>query len=723
MRVVAFDTETHLIVPGDLSPPLVCLTVAWTGTPPEWLPLHDPAAGVVRDDDAALLTSGAVTPEVVRALLSEGVVVGANAAYDLLVLVAHGTDLGADLLPDVTAALREGRVADVQIRERLIELAHGRLARKHDLARLVRTHLGPARGDALVALKGPDAWRMRYAELEDVPLGEWPDAARAYAIDDARLTLAVYWAQARTEPYVDGYPLVPPGGRIVSEDREARAAWALHRVSAWGVRTDSAAVEPLLDEWSRTAEEGTRAGVAGGWVRAPTDPPRPVARAVLEDWVTRAHRGDPPRTRTGRVTTAREALSDAADLDDAPDELVEYVAALRAAAGEPGTVDQRALRRVVTDAYGGHPPRTDPSDTFPSGQVSTSTEVLLHAATLPGAPGELVAYADSLQAGRYLALWATPLRAGAVAPICARYTHLVRTGRTACSGPPWQQTPQSGGVRECVVPRPGYVLCSVDYDVAELCALAQVQIWMGIGDTLARAINGGLDIHCLTAEAISRAEGHPRSYADIRAGYKANEPGAIRLRSLAKVANFGFPGGLGATTFVAYAAGQGVIVSQAEAELLRAAWLEAWPEMREYFARINRLLGERGSMTAQHPLSGRLRGDTGYTDGCNGFFQGLVADGAKHALWDLTCAAYGDPSSLAYGVRPIVFVHDEVIAEVPLDRAHEAAEEMARIMREALQAHTPDVRIGAEPALMTRWHKRAKTVRDTSGRLVPWAPG
>ena len=259
MALVAFDTETYLIEAGLLAPPLVCLTLAWTGAPPEWVPAHDPAVGVLveRDDatglTAALLTADAVTEDLVRALLREEAV-GANTPYDLLVLAAHAP--GA--LPDVFAALAAGRLSDVQVRERLILNSRGALAHARvSLADLVYRYLGEEPGRAVLATKGPDTWRTRYAELDGVPLEEWPDAATAYALDDARLTLRVYLAQADGPAEVGGYPFrvaTPHGPRIVTEDRELRAAWAFHLMSAWGLRTDPDAVEPLLAQWTTTAE-------------------------------------------------------------------------------------------------------------------------------------------------------------------------------------------------------------------------------------------------------------------------------------------------------------------------------------------------------------------------------------------------------------------------------------------------------------------------------------
>ena len=68
----------------------------------------------------------------------------------------------------------------------------------------------------------------------------------------------------------------------------------------------------------------------------------------------------------------------------------------------------------------------------------------------------------------------------------------------------------------------------------------------------------------------------------------------------------------------------------------------------------------------------------------------------------------------------MMFIHDEIIAEVPERNASEAAEELARLMREAMQTYCPDVRIGTSVALMRRWYKDAEEVRDENNRLAIW---
>ena len=81
--------------------------------------------------------------------------------------------------------------------------------------------------------------------------------------------------------------------------------------------------------------------------------------------------------------------------------------------------------------------------------------------------------------------------------------------------------------------------------------------------------------------------------------------------------------------------------------------------------------------------------------------------------------ALGKRTALA-GARIAAFVHDEILLEVPRDRAPEAAERLAEVMREASSVWMPNLRLGADPCVMARWSKQAKTLRDSSGRLLVW---
>jgi DNA polymerase I len=370
---------------------------------------------------------------------------------------------------------------------------------------------------------------------------------------------------------------------------------------------------------------------------------------------------------------------------------------------EDGTKDLKLIKALVTRAYNGAPPTTD------KGNVQTSEEVLSESGNV-----QLMKLASIATAEKELAAFLPFLLRGAESglPVCPEWNNLVRSGRTSCRKPGAQQLPRRAGVRECIVPRKGNLFFGADYDTAELRSLAQNIYWyMGKEGALMRALRAGLDPHLQMGAAIAGV-----SYDKIAAAYAAGEAWAKDARSLAKAPGFGFPGGLGARSFVDFAKGYGFTLTLDRAKELKRLWLQTYPLMNDYFAMVGSWTGA-GNTTITQPWSGRLRADTGYTDGCNTLFQGLTADYAKMALYRVTRAQLTDTSSALYGSRLVVFVHDELVGECPAEQAPEAGEELARIMRECAQEVCPDVPHGADPYLMSRWTKSAKTRRDKRGRL------
>lgn len=307
--------------------------------------------------------------------------------------------------------------------------------------------------------------------------------------------------------------------------------------------------------------------------------------------------------------------------------------------------------------------------------------------------------------------------------IQSRFEVLVETGRTSCSGGAksgaglatfqLQNVRREPGVREVFVPRPGSLLLSVDYSQMELHAFAQACLVLVNTSTLAERLNEKVDVHLWLGAKLGKFDYETAKPLKKQAPYS-------EARQIAKIANFGFLGGLGAASFKAYAkASYGVELTDEQARDVRNEWLATWPEAGKYFQFISRAVGQYGTLVQVR--SGRIRGGCTYTSGCNTLFQGLAADAAKDAGFRLARACYATPASPLFGARTVNFVHDEFILEVPEGRAHECALEVVRLMEDAGRVWMPDCPPRAEPALMRRWAKDAEPVyRD--GRLVPWEP-
>jgi len=288
------------------------------------------------------------------------------------------------------------------------------------------------------------------------------------------------------------------------------------------------------------------------------------------------------------------------------------------------------------------------------------------------------------------------------------------------SGTNLQNLPRAPGIRECFVPRKGHYFCSVDYNSLELRTLGQVCLWLIGRSTFASGYqkDSNWDPHTyfggqLLGITYDKA-------LELKATDKSFKKGP---RQVGKTANFSLPGGVGANTLMGQINSlykDGVIEKEytlVECTEIKEKWLDAYPEMRSYFDIADYY--SRSKTPADMPRTGRLRGGLSYTAAANNYFQGVASDLAKRALFAVTQACYCEPTSPLYQSRVVAFIHDEILLEVPEDRAHEAAFETVRLMVREASIVCPDVPFEAEPALCERWDKNMEPVFE-NGRLVPW---
>lgn len=285
---------------------------------------------------------------------------------------------------------------------------------------------------------------------------------------------------------------------------------------------------------------------------------------------------------------------------------------------------------------------------------------------------------------------------------------------------------------------PGHVLVSVDFDACELRTWSQACIWFIGHSKLAEILNdpkrcphkemgcrlwdsgGGSGQHYNASGATWRDQ-----YAWV---YDLKDKKLMKdVRGLAKGPNFGLPGGMGAERLVDYCYGNyGVVLTLELAQVICKVWREMYPEAQPYLDFVSRTIGKkRGARgKVEMVVSRRQRGDVGFTDASNGFFQGLASDLAKASGVALAKEAYSATSSPFYGARKMAFVHDEHIYAIKYqgqDHLHEAAYRMAKIQVDTAQAFCPDVLITASPAACFRWSKAAgDPVFDSQGRLLPF---
>lgn len=710
-----WDCETWLIRPAKLAPELVCLSIAaWDAV---WL-YH------VNDVYEPLTLLGTAAPpartakEAFRWVLKQPVCYGLNVAYDVAVCLAQWPDT----FEAVLEAYDADRVIDVGLSQQLIDIAHGKL--KFMRARWGYSLVGLERRllkrDRRAQKKGDDIWRLRYRELNDVPLIHWPPPAKDYAAEDAIGARDIGQHQWNSEDRK----------YLIDSPAQARAALALQLMMCWGVMTDPEKIKLLDDhaqekywELSYKLAKPEHGRLVRGtdviqrnlqWTRDVKAAKRRMVEVCQERGLL------VKLTDTGYKKYVKYLRDNGIeDTQVAPEEVLSLEEIERYA-----SVDEDACRR-------------------------TGDEILMD-------------FSLRVQLHNVIFTHVEDLEKGTVTPIQPRYTTLVDSGRTACSKsrseegkrvrsptngfqfqnpkrsytwiPPGEKKaiplfPPGVGIRECFVSRFGKYFADNDYSGLELCTGAQSCKDLVGYSMLAEALNAGLDPHLDFGATLKGI-----SYNDALANKHDKE---IKFyRQLAKIFNFGAPGGLGKRGIVAFARGYGVILTIDQATEYKADWLKKYPEWNDYFQWIRSQLEldieeldsdseteaiARVVGTFEQLRVGRIRGRCKFTEACNTFFQGLGADVSKRGMWGVTKRCYTRvPGSVLYGVRPVGFIHDEILAEVDIDLAHEQAYEMADVMCVEGNTLLPDVPVKCEPALSKHWCKEAEAVFDKAGRLQPY---
>src|SRR5262249_35870587 len=76
------------------------------------------------------------------------------------------------------------------------------------------------------------------------------------------------------------------------------------------------------------------------------------------------------------------------------------------------------------------------------------------------------------------------------------------------------------------------------------------------------------------------------------------------------------------------------------------------------------------------------------------------------------------PGGRMLGAHAMMFTHDEVVSEVPLDRIDEYATLHEALMCQASREICPDVFTGADTRVLSHLSKGAKATRDATGRFA-----
>ena len=164
---IAIDFETYLIGDGSIFPAPVCLST-YNGT-------------------EAFLLDKEEAREWLTEHLNKDTLIAHNAVFECGVIIKHYPELTNRVLD----ALDNDLIYCTKINESLWNIQREKALFGLTLAGLVAHYFATD----ISAGKGEDAWRMRYSELDGIPISEWPKEAVDYAIDDSIWAYKVYSKQ------------------------------------------------------------------------------------------------------------------------------------------------------------------------------------------------------------------------------------------------------------------------------------------------------------------------------------------------------------------------------------------------------------------------------------------------------------------------------------------------------------------------------------------------
>ena len=193
---VGFDLETHLI--GYEGRPTCPPAIVASYCMPE-----DSLHFLVKKDTERYLD------EITYFLKTPWLIVGQNISYDLIIIAKDHPEL----IPLIFDKYERGEVCDIMYIEMMMNLAKIGIISGNDegdyyrgekirdiwygMDTLAMTYLGL---DMSAEKKDPNSWRLRYSELEDIPLEKWPEDAKTYALDDTIIPLQILQKQLDMAP-------------------------------------------------------------------------------------------------------------------------------------------------------------------------------------------------------------------------------------------------------------------------------------------------------------------------------------------------------------------------------------------------------------------------------------------------------------------------------------------------------------------------------------------
>jgi DNA polymerase I-like protein with 3'-5' exonuclease and polymerase domains len=598
MSIIAADFETSLISLKEPIPRPIAL--CWYNG--DEVTIRTSSSGKMIDHIRELF---------MQAMREDKKIVWHNSGFDMSVIWKEAQQYN-DVKKLVIDLVEADRISDTMIREILYDISTEGVVRKgrYSLAAVGKNRLGRERNDK------EDGWRLRYAELEHIPLAAWPIEAIDYMVADVQDTYDIWMSQENERTDF--------GPRSMNTEKlQIGAALALNWMSARGIQTNQRKIQEKEGQLRQELED--------------------IKAFLAEEGFMRYNK------RSGY------------------------------------TRNRKALQEYVTDNFPVR--RTAPTEMYPEGQVKLSQNALVKFKDDPIVGAWLRYSTVEKQVSAYLQnlISETSL-------IYPQYDILKVTGRTSSFGSKnlpgtnIQNVPSNLNIRDCIVPRDGHVLVSIDYSNLELCTAAQTFYEIFKESKLLEAVNEGeepTDLHNRLGQRIKEVDGNRLSDKEYR--------------TMAKPIGLGYPGGLGARTMLTFAKDTyGVTFTEDQARQFKKVLVQTYPELGVYlqtYPYSNTLGGE----VFFYSCNGRYRSNCRYSEFCNGkALQSPAADGAKVALWECFKAE----------LPMLMFIHDEIIFEFPKDNFEQLIDLAQNIMIDAMQVVTPHTRITTEASVMDEcWTK------------------
>lgn len=464
MKVISIDYETHLINEEYPSPKPVCIS-AYDG------------------NKESLITGQGEIRTFIRTLLADTTttIVAHNMTFEALVTL----EWYKDLKPLVEEKIQSNQLYCTLVAEKVINNLRKKQKHRLGLDALVMDYFET---DISEGKKNPNSWRTRYAELENVPVEQWPLEAKRYAIEDSIWAYRLHESQQRI---IESYKTrgFNPDNLRKNISFGVESEIRLNQMAQFGIKVDPSRVEELERELH-------------GYI----DPRMEFLEK--KGLVTKTIKGSKKN-----IKEFREYLT-----KTVPGELLDYTKT------KAVSISGQSLTKYMTH---------------------TNDEVIKTYMKIVEYEKILTAFVSNLKKSdtirtQYNAVVSTGRTSSRKSPFYAS-VNMQQMPREV-KGVKWD-------IRNCFVPRPGYKLVSIDYAGLELASVAH-RLYKFYGKSMMRnAINKHetpTDMHSMFAYKVRNLKLKEKIDYELFLANKKKK-GYAEYRQLAKPINLGFPGGIGYT--------------------------------------------------------------------------------------------------------------------------------------------------------------------------------